>query len=100
MMIRAPARAMAAMPAIHAASSARKAAPTTTCPSGLTSTPPLACSDGGIASISESTPNDQPRLRQDRLEVAGDRRLARAGASVEHDHLDRHPATLAAETSP
>ena len=47
---------MAAMPAIHAASSVRKAGPTTTCPSGLNSTPP-ACSDGGIASISELTPN-------------------------------------------
>jgi hypothetical protein len=56
MMIRAPAPAMAAMPAIHAASSVRNLAPTTTCPSGLNSMPPLACSDGGIASISESTP--------------------------------------------
>ena len=56
-MIRAPARAIAAIPSIHAASSARNSGPTMTAPSGANSIPAAdVCMDTGMASTSVSTP--------------------------------------------
>jgi hypothetical protein len=56
-MIRAPARAIAAIPAIHAASSARNSGPTTTSPSGANSIPAADVrAETGIAWISVSVP--------------------------------------------
>jgi hypothetical protein len=56
-MIRAPARAMAATPSIHAASSVRNSGPTVTPPSAANSIPAADIrEDTGIAWISVSTP--------------------------------------------
>ena len=48
-MIRAPARAIAAIPSIHAASSLRNSGPTMTRPSAATSIPAAGVSEAGIA---------------------------------------------------
>jgi hypothetical protein len=56
-MIRAPARAIVAIPAIHAASSARNSGPTMTSPPGANSIPAADVRmDVGMASISVSVP--------------------------------------------
>ena len=56
-MIRAPASAIAATPAIHAASSARNSGPMATAPPGGNWMPEAdVCAETGIASISVSTP--------------------------------------------
>ena len=57
-MIRAPALAIAAIPAIHVASRVRNSGPTTTSPSGANSIPAAdVCMDIGIAWTSVSVPN-------------------------------------------
>jgi hypothetical protein len=72
-MMFAPARLIAMIPSIQAASSCRNSGPTTTSPSGLNSNTSVRCLHRGRHRIDETVdPECQPRIGQDLLKATND----------------------------